>query len=255
MEGWKEQETAARGGRNSLGGVTVERLGDFRMVRKIGRGGMGIVFEAVQESLNRTVAIKILPPIDSKPQGSTDSTGERLRREAQTAAALHHSNIVPVFGIGTENGFNYIVMQMIDGCGLDAMLKPRTQSNAGDLTTKNTRAEITEQFAGPLDRVAPNRSTQNPLLLFSPPGLDSRFVAKLGIQAANAIHYAHENGILHRDIKPANLLLDRKAHLWVADFGLAKALEHHALSHSGKNSPQHRIGSVRDVWNSRTQTT
>lgn len=224
MEGWKDQETTAKGGRNSLGGVTIERLGDFRMVREIGRGGMGIVFEAVQESLNRCVAIKILPPTNVK---SNDGTGERFRREAQTAAALHHSNIVPVFGIGCENGFNYIVMQLIDGCGLDTML--RSQAHA---STRTRRHLITERIDQQLSTHDHGTSESNPLLDSHGKGMDPRFVAKLGIQAADAIHYAHENGILHRDIKPANMLMDKKGHLWIADFGLAKALEHQTLSRS-----------------------
>lgn len=261
MEGWKDQETAANGGRNSLGGVTIERLGDFRMIREIGRGGMGIVFEAVQESLNRRVAIKILPPMDSSSTltATGEGTGERFRREAQTAAGLHHSNIVPVFGIGTENGFNYIVMQLIDGCGLDTMLKPRVKQTRADQSTKKqpdrsnyitlvqkasqqnatkTLAAV-DQFQEIDDSCLPasrqeHKSQPNPILqLGSAAGLEPRLVAKLGIQAANAIHHAHENGVLHRDIKPANLLLDKKGHLWVADFGLAKAMEHHALSRSG----------------------
>jgi serine/threonine protein kinase len=227
MEGWKEQETAEQGGRNSLGGVPIDRLGDFRMVREIGRGGMGIVFEAIQESLQRRVAIKILPPLDSPSGGSAD----RFRNEAMTAAALHHSNIVPVFGIGHENGFNYIVMQLIDGCGLDSMLKKR-----GDRSTRDRRGEVTqcvsELSASPRADSQVGVQQSNPLLRRDG-GLEPRLVARLGVQAAEAIHYAHENGTLHRDIKPANLLLDRKGHLWVADFGLAKALEHQALSHSG----------------------
>lgn len=185
MEGWKQRETAERGGRSTLGGVRPERLGDFRIVREVGRGGMGVVFEAVQESLRRTVAIKVLPPLSL----ASDATGQRFRREAQTAANLHHPHIVPVFGTGDDSGFHYIAMQWIDGRGLDTVLR-------------ETR-------------------------------LEPRLVARLGIQAAEALAYAHSENTLHRDIKPANLLLDTRGHLWVADFGLAKALEQESLSRSG----------------------
>ena len=209
MESWKNQETAAKGGRNSLGGVTIERLGDFRMVREIGRGGMGIVFEAVQESLNRSVAIKILPPVHS---GTIGDAGQRFRREAQTAAALHHSNIVPVFGIGNENGFNYIVMQLIDGCGLDSMLRNRaaasTLGNHLSLTEpfrSTSLLPVAEQNHSNEAKAEIKKSPSNPLVEVAKRGLDVRFVARLGVQVAQAIQYAHEFGILHRDIKPANL--------------------------------------------------
>ncbi|MDA1013033.1 MAG: protein kinase, partial [Planctomycetota bacterium] len=96
----------------------LERLGDFRIIREIGRGGMGIVFEAEQESLDRRVAIKVLP----SQTLFAEHQQKRFRREARTAGKLHHTNIVPVFGVGEEEGFHYFVMQLIDGVGLDEVL-------------------------------------------------------------------------------------------------------------------------------------
>lgn len=236
MEGWKDEETAAHGGHHSLGGMTIDRLGDFRMVREIGRGGMGIVFEAVQESLSRRVAIKILPPLSRSSQKST----ERFRREAQTAAALHHANIVPVFGVGNDGGFHYIVMQWIDGRGLDAVIRHRSGSATVDgrqgstspvslLTTfgQTSGAARLSGDVGATNVVNP-LTTGNGGCLFDP-----RTVARLGLQAAEALEYAHDAGTLHRDIKPANLILDRRGNLWVADFGLARAVEQESLSQSG----------------------
>ena len=123
MERLKVHQEAQTAPRASLGGVRLERLGDFRIVGEIGRGGMGIVYEAFQESLGRQVAVKVLPKqslLDPKQL-------QRFRREAQTAARLHHTNIVPVFGVGEHEGFHYIVMQRIRGVGLDAVLR-RLQS-------------------------------------------------------------------------------------------------------------------------------
>jgi len=95
-----------------------ERLGDFRILREIGRGGMGVVYEAVQESLGRPVALKVLPEtLLSSPQAL-----RRFRHEAQAAARLHHTNIVPVFGIGEHEGQHYYAMQYIEGCSLDRVL-------------------------------------------------------------------------------------------------------------------------------------
>ena len=94
------------------------RIGDYRIVREIGRGGMGIVYEAVQESLDRRVALKVLP----RSLLSDGSGLERFRREARSAARLHHTNIVPIFAVGEEAGLNYYAMQFIDGRSLDAIL-------------------------------------------------------------------------------------------------------------------------------------
>ncbi|MFQ5731079.1 MAG: protein kinase [Planctomycetaceae bacterium] len=95
-----------------------ERLGDYRIIREIGRGGMGVVYEAEQLSLGRHVALKVLPK-----QALFDSQQrKRFEREARAAARLHHTNIVPVFGVGQEDGVHYYVMQFIQGLGLDAVL-------------------------------------------------------------------------------------------------------------------------------------
>jgi serine/threonine protein kinase len=96
-----------------------ERLGDYRILREVGRGGMGVVYEAMQESLGRHVALKILPF-----HRLMDPTHlERFRREARAAAQLHHTNIVPVFGVGEAEGIHYYAMQFIHGQGLDAVLE------------------------------------------------------------------------------------------------------------------------------------
>ncbi|QDT12525.1 serine/threonine-protein kinase [Planctomycetes bacterium K23_9] len=102
----------------SLGADRPESLGDFDLVRQIGRGGMGVVFEAIQRSLGRRVAVKVLP----KSLLMDDVQLKRFEREARTAAALHHTNIVPVFGVGEDQGFHYYVMQCIDGQGLDRII-------------------------------------------------------------------------------------------------------------------------------------
>jgi serine/threonine protein kinase/Tfp pilus assembly protein PilF len=96
----------------------IERLGDYRIVREIGRGGMGIVYEAEQESLGRHVALKVLPERSLLAPKQL----QRFQREAQAAARLHHTNIVPVFGFGEQEGVHYYVMQYIAGRGLDEIL-------------------------------------------------------------------------------------------------------------------------------------
>jgi serine/threonine protein kinase len=127
IEQLKAHKAEAGGARVSLGAPKLERLGDFRILDEIGRGGMGIVYEAFQESLGRHVAVKVLPRqslLDPKHL-------QRFQRESQTAARLHHTNIVPVFGVGEQDGFHYIVMQLIRGVGLDAIFAEIQQTDPG----------------------------------------------------------------------------------------------------------------------------
>jgi serine/threonine protein kinase/tetratricopeptide (TPR) repeat protein/WD40 repeat protein len=237
----------------------LERLGDYRILREVGRGGMGIVYEAEQVSLGRHVALKVLPS-----QGLTNPTFlERFRREARAAARLHHTNIVPVFGVGNSEGVYYYAMQFIQGEGLDKVLHDlrRFRDGAAPLTLQQTQAESnrtgsvaeglwTGRFV--LDEVAfpqpePDGSSAPPATSSSGaalapsrselPGRSEweycRSVARVGVQVAEALAYAHKQGILHRDIKPSNLLLDQQGTVWITDFGLAKAEGAGELTHTG----------------------
>jgi serine/threonine protein kinase len=390
MEQWKSQRESKSGGRASLGPMRLKQLGDFRILREIGRGGMGIVYEAEQLSLSRRVAVKVLP----KQSLLDDKHLLRFRREARTAAKLHHTNIVPVLGIGEHDGFHYIVMQYIDGVSVDAIIPqlarlhgtPGSDSKrAGSPSASSATSSFADSSPGsvfpsssqpPVDQAAvfkprglspdannppPSDSTTDPhgssssavfrtlgvagksgssanlrvenvtrAILrgeFQPLALDSsdslassgishsssdsltvadaisprsssderlehaaaaaklargeeatvsvvrngahsldfdydindedqepseeqvpfakhsrslrfgpaywRSVARMGVQVADALQYAHLQGTLHRDIKPANLLVDQRGLVWVADFGLAKAVEQDDVSRTG----------------------
>ncbi|MCA9052311.1 MAG: protein kinase [Planctomycetaceae bacterium] len=139
IERMKLQKELSSGGCASLGARQLERLGDFRIIREIGRGGMGVVFEAEQESLQRHVALKVLPPNALQD----DSHIRRFHREAQTAARLHHTNIVPVFGVGEEDGLHYYVMQLIEGEPLDTQL----QAGKREALDPRQAAEMVRQIA------------------------------------------------------------------------------------------------------------
>ncbi|XZE56371.1 protein kinase domain-containing protein [Planctomycetaceae bacterium SH139] len=121
----------------TLAGREISQLGDYRIIREIGRGGMGIVFEAHQESLDRVVAIKVLP----KQSLLDDEALKRFRREATTAAAMHHTNIVPIYGTGESDGSHYLVMQLVDGKSLDSAITSDTKTSCTDV------ARIGEQVA------------------------------------------------------------------------------------------------------------
>lgn len=125
--------------RPSFGPVTVEELGDFRIIREIGRGGMGIVCEAEEITLGRRVALKFLP----KHPFLNDKQLNRFQREAKTAAKLHHTNIVPVFGVGEDQGYHFIVMQLIPGVGLDKVVSLLQQEHQCKPTDKEHAPEET----------------------------------------------------------------------------------------------------------------
>jgi serine/threonine protein kinase len=214
--------------------VPLQTLGDFRIVREIGRGGMGIVYEAVQVSLGRPVALKVLPlaaALDGRQL-------QRFKNEAQAAAFLHHQHIVPVYAVGVERGVHYYAMQLIDGPNLASLLgaakPPRRMDLARALRGENA---TTADPSGPAP--APAASTRAD---FTPPFSTLRAerpveffqtVARLASQAAVALDYAHGLGVVHRDIKPANLLLDGRGHLWITDFGLAQFRADTGLTQSG----------------------
>jgi len=152
-------------------------LPQFQFLSLIGRGGMGAVYQARQLSLNRTVAIKVLPA--ALVSEAESDFAERFRLEAKTMAKLTHPGIVSVFDSGEAGGLLYIVMEYVDGTDVARMI----------------------QSEGKL-----------------PPEQASALLA----QVCDALHYAHQNGVIHRDLKPANLLVTREGRVKIADFGLAK---------------------------------
>jgi WD40 repeat protein/serine/threonine protein kinase len=283
----------------------LQQLGDFRIIREVGKGGMGIVYEAEQVSLGRHVALKVLPKtmlLDARAK-------RRFEREAKSAARLHHTNIVPVFGVGEQDGLPYYVMQFIQGLGLDEVLDElkklqigsaengkftggqmrisRTVGQVPNLPERGRQVEnlphdhrsaanmarslLTGELHGMDDQNVPDaapvaedprREEDRGTDAFRSPAPSDSFtlssssvvlpgqsrdrskprnrkqtywqsVASIGVQVAEALDYAHKQGVQHRDIKPSNLLLDTQGTMWVTDFGLAKADDQQNLTHTG----------------------
>ncbi len=212
-----------------------QTIGEFQLIREIGRGGMGVVYEAMQTSLNRRVALKVLP----LSVGHDPKQIARFQHEAQAAAQVHHPHIVPVFAIGEEDGVHYYAMQLIEGQSLAAMVLRRSTEQqlpaAATTISLNQETICGRQILAPAtdDELANTQEPQHA----APTAEETRrhilAVTRLGIQAASALHAAHEFGVIHRDVKPSNLLVDAAGKLWITDFGLARCREGSGLTQSG----------------------
>ena len=189
-------------------------LGDYQITREIGRGGMGIVYEAQQLSIGRPVALKVLPfaaVLDKKQL-------QRFKNESIAAGTLDHSNIVPVYSVGCERGVHYYAMRLIDGQSLADSIAQLQEQRAAQRS--NSAREDPAPAVEHRDTLAlANLSTKAKGSTNEREYV--RTVAELGLQAAGALKHAHDVGLIHRDVKPSNLLLDTDGQLWLTDFGLA----------------------------------
>ena len=204
-----------------------KQLGVYTLLREIGRGGQGIVYEATDPTLNRRVALKVLPFAALLDRKQID----RFNNEAQAAARLHHPNIVPVYAVGVDRGVHFYAMQYIEGAPLNhaiEQLASRQSPMAAGVTTLRPRStdELTPLSSWLVDAPAAKddyRLDEN----------HCRQVARLGIAVCQALSHAHEVGIVHRDIKPSNLLLDENGKPWLADFGLARIPNDKSMTATG----------------------
>jgi len=203
-----------------------KKIGEYIIIEEIGRGGMGIVFLAIQTSLNRYVALKILP------QGLTFdiSTVKRFRNEARIIAQFNHPNIVPVFSSGEEEGICYITMAFIPGLSLNNIIEGLKSFSSSELKASLVRDIILshQDFMGfSLDQknsgvqaaIRPKRDHQFWQKSYT------EFILTVSQEVAEALKYAHSNGIYHGDLKPANIILTPEGIPMIVDFGLAKDMK------------------------------
>jgi len=214
MEDWKMQREFKAAQLPFPEQIEITQLGEFRIIREIARGGMGVVFEAEQPTLNRRVAVKLLPW--KFPRKST--LAELFLREARTAARLQHPNIVPVFSFGQQDERYFYAMQLIHGIGLDKLIQ-RWSQDSGIVSMDELIAEYHPPRSG---RSGHSSAHYSKRLLRHDSWLQ---IGKIASQIVSAVRYAHHSGTLHRDIKPGNLLIDLHGKIWITDFGLAMAQE------------------------------
>ena len=219
------------------------RLGDFRIVRRLARGGMGEVYEARQEPLERRVAVKVMRRDRLSPDGQA-----RFLREQKILARLHQTHIVPIHTAGEEGPWRYFVMPYIDGAALHHVVRRarRESFDSGRATPPLARLAEEKHSTAPDDSTLtaanrgpgpigppeakpedvptgpapPPRDRQTPRTVALSPEY-FRSVAQAMADVADALDDAHRAGVLHRDLKPSNLMIDRAGHCWIIDFGLA----------------------------------
>lgn len=180
-----------------------EVVGSYRIQREIGRGGMGVVFEAHHEETRQRVALKVLSPDND---GSGGLAISRFEREAQAVSRIDHPHVVRLFEVGQQDQLRFLAVQLIDGSSLDRIIR---------LLACSSRSNPERWFESVMRHVTEGQCSFAASDYFA-------WVADLGLRIARALHYAHQAGVLHRDVKPANLLVDRAGHTWLTDFGLAK---------------------------------
>ena len=184
-------------------------IGDYKIIRKIGQGGMGVVYEAHQQSLGRRVALKLLP----YAVVHNEKFVERFRREARAAAKLHHTNIVPVFDVGQEQDTLFYAMQFIEGQGLDEIQRQIAKIKSDQ---HNKSIETVSKLISGTSVASGSEPNRNDFF---------KTVARVGISVSDALNYSHQRSMIHRDVKPSNLILDTSGVVWLTDFGLVKTLD------------------------------
>jgi serine/threonine protein kinase len=216
-------ESGAVEDRDREEGEFPERLGEFRLLRKLGAGGMGVVYLAEQESVGRRVALKLVRP----ELLYFDKARTRFQREIESAGRLQHPGIVSIHAVGEESNIPFFAMEYIKGCSLADILIALRDQAIGDLSGRDIARVLGHS----------DMSTAAGAATFGGSWVETCF--RLMRQACAAIEHAHENGVLHRDLKPSNMMVTPEGRLIILDFGVASLEGSGKLTQTGS-----RLGSL-----------
>lgn len=216
-----------------------ERLGEFRLIRLLGGGGMGVVYLAEQEGLGREVALKLIRPEQLFFPGARS----RFRREVETVARLQHPGIVPIYTVGEESDIPFFAMERVTGCTLDEALSELQERDASLLRGSDLAQAVLERSGQ--EPVDPEQSVHG--YLFS--GSYEETCLRIARLVAEALDHAHQRGVLHRDIKPSNIMITVEGRVMLLDFGLSSAQGASRLTRTGSTmgslhymSPEQSLG-------------
>jgi tetratricopeptide (TPR) repeat protein/serine/threonine protein kinase len=234
-----ELETLAGLGADPGPGGVLETLGDYRILRRIGQGGMGVVYEALDARLDRHVALKVLP----RQALSSAKSVARFVKEARIAGRLKHPGIVGVFGMGVDRGVPFYAMEYVEGQTLAQLLREQApsagKSGGGAAETLLSLSRLLKGVAGeppPGESTTGDGSADADSAGRAPDALDLGYCLRLArafAEVADALEHAHRRGVTHRDLKPSNLILDLDGRLRILDFGLARLEGEASLTQSG----------------------
>ena len=220
-----------------------QKIDGFHIIREIGRGGMGVVYLAKEEPVGRHVALKLLPFSVTL----NERTLKRFQREIRATAKLEHPNIVRVYTVGEWRGQPYYVMEYIDGISLSSFLNQTRDASgyeAGTVFTSSQREaaeRVSERETIIVAEEEPDDGRRSAESDESQSGgaqgpHERRYfeeITQVVRDAAEALDYAHRQGVIHRDVKPSNLLLTREGHVRITDFGVALETDSPTLTETG----------------------
>jgi serine/threonine protein kinase/tetratricopeptide (TPR) repeat protein len=205
---------------DAAGAEPLQRLGDLALRREIGRGGMGVVYEAEDRKLHRKVAVKVM----RRTPATSSSAIVRFWREAALAASMQHPGVVPVHYLGETDELFYLVMQLEEAASLSDVIAQLVGQDPAQLDSLSLMTAVAGAVATRFPGIA---ATSRPAASYV------HAVVDLMAQVAEALGHAHSQAVIHRDVKPGNILVDTGGRAYLTDFGLACVQSEPGVTHTG----------------------
>jgi len=197
-----------------------KQLGEYIILQELGRGGMGVVFLGIQPALSRLAAIKVLSPSFVADKDAL----QNFQEEAKIIAKFNHPNIVPIYSIRDEKGMYYIAMGYVSAHSLKSIIEIyKNNKELHKLKADAIREALQAPPINDTDISQKSITLKRGFKFWDRPYF--QFIATIGAEIADALSYAHQNGIVHGDLKPSNILLTHEAIPMVVDFGLSRNIK------------------------------